>query len=573
MYCPNCGSKLDDDAKFCTSCGYNIDDAKENNDSNDYNTHSDKKDYRQVNNQDLEDNKTEKIVIPNGNKNTNENRQTITSDDKDSTQSVSLSKGTLKKVGLAVLILAIALFGYRTWSNRPVQIALSDYYNVSFQGADGYGQLDYEFDESKFVNENKDKIKLNYPEAGGRIPNPISLSTDLANSIDFNTEVFVEPEENLSNGDEVTLNFNNDSLDIENYYNVKIKNDSKKVVVDGLKEVKEVNPADYYEVEVEGVSPNASLNIVKKENAPEYLENVRAYADQSNILSSGEEVEIKFEYDENYLIENYGVVISPNTIKVTIDGIASYVSSYDELSDEDKKELEEEAGYQIDDQVKKWTEADLSKKELIGTVTISPKDSGGYFSSYNNVYLIYGITATENIPEKDYKYDFSYYTYIRFDDVLNSEDDDLYKEVKASNKSLRHRAAVEAGKNESIYYSGYYFMEELMNDIYNSYDQDSYNYEISFDLDEYRVETDGVAGDYQSDRGPLLRLDEDGNAYYIQYGEEALEGTWEGDGENFKLSLRGINNASALSGIVTESKKIRIPDQEGWSGEVFTKMY
>mgnify|MGYP006999605044 CR=1 FL=1 len=102
---------------------------------------------------------------------------------------------------------------------------------------------------------------------------------------------------------------------------------------------------------------------------------------------------------------------------------------------------------------------------------------------------------------------------------------------------------------------------------------EAYDYDISFNLDDYRVKTDGVANDYQSDRGPLLRLGEDGNAYYVQYDDETLDGTWEGDGENFKLSLRGINEGKPLSGIVTESKKIRLPDQDGWSGEVFTKMY
>lgn len=175
--------------------------------------------------------------------------------------------------------------------------------------------------------------------------------------------------------------------------------------------------------------------------------------------------------------------------------------------------------------------------------------------------------------EKDYNYYFSYYTFVKFDGVLNSTDDNLYEDVNINSKTLRHIAQINPGENQEIVYTGFYFMEQLMDTIYNDYNQESYDYDLSFNLDDYRVKTDGVANDYQSDRGPILRLSENGNAYYVQYDDEVLEGTWEGDGENFKLSLRGINEGKALSGVVTESKKIRIPDQEGWSGEVFTKMY
>lgn len=112
-----------------------------------------------------------------------------------------------------------------------------------------------------------------------------------------------------------------------------------------------------------------------------------------------------------------------------------------------------------------------------------------------------------------------------------------------------------------------------MDKLYSHYSEDNYNYEVSFNLDDYRIKSDGLAGDYQSDKGPRLRLTEDGKAYYIQYEKEALEGSWEEDGKNFKLSLKGINKGKALEGVITDSKKLRIPDQGGWSGEAFVKMY
>lgn len=308
--------------------------------------------------------------------------------------------------------------------------------------------------------------------------------------------MFIDPEENLSNGDEVTLSFNNESIDIENYYKVKIKNDNKKVKVDGLKEVAEIDPSDYYEVEVEGISPNASLKIVKKEDAPEYFDLVTADVDKKDHLFSGDEVTIKFNYDEDRLINEYGVVISPESIKVPIDGIASYISSYDELSDSDKKEIEEEADYQVDEQARDWTDADLTNKNLIGTVTVSPKqEDGSWGSSGNHLYLIYEITANENIPEKNYNYDFSYYNFVKFDDVLNSEDDQLYDDANINKKNLRHRAQIKPGEKQIIYYPGYYFMEQLMDKIYGDYNHESYDYDLSFNLDDYRVKTDGVAND------------------------------------------------------------------------------
>lgn len=176
-------------------------------------------------------------------------------------------------------------------------------------------------------------------------------------------------------------------------------------------------------------------------------------------------------------------------------------------------------------------------------------------------------------PEKNYKYDFNYYTFVEFTDVLNSQDDGLYQNVDISQNTLRHRASTDARGYEDIYYEGFYFMDLLMKKLYDNFSDDSYNYSISFNLDNYRVKSNGIAGDYQSDQGPLLRLADDGSAYYIQYEDEALEGIYSAGGNNLKLSLSGINNGEPLEGIVTESNKIRIPDQDGWTGEVFTKLY
>ena len=561
MYCPNCGAELDNDAKFCTSCGNKIEDEPKLSHSHENHT--------VINEKPLEDDQTDKIIIPSSDNNTKQ-----TSQSPKPSQSVSMSKTTLRNIALGILALLLIGAGYRYWKNRPVEIALADYYDVTFEGADGFGRLNYEFDEAKFVNDNRDKIQYLYPSRETARINPIEITSELANELDYYTEVFAEPAEELSNGDEVKLSFNTDVLDIENVYKVKVKNTDKTVKVDGLMEVSEVSPADYFEVEVEGISPNASLSVVRKDDAPEYFEFVYPRADKTNNLSSGDEVEITFDYDEEAFIEEYGVIISPKTIKVPIDGLASYISSYDELSNEDKKEIEEEAGYQIDDQVRGWSEADLTNKELVGTITISPKENSGYnWGSNNYLYLVYKLTATENIPEKNYKYNFSYYNFVEFTNVLNSEDDDLYENVDISNKTLKHRVTPDATGFESIYYEGYYFMDLLMKKLYDNFSEDSYNYDISFNLDDYRVKSSGIAGDYQSDQGPILRLAEDGNAYYIQYGDEALEGSYSGDGEDFRLSLRGINDGKALSGIVTESKKIRVPDQGGWSGEVFTKLY
>lgn len=452
-------------------------------------------------------------------------------------------------------------------------INLSDYYNIRFEGADGYGRVNYEFDKKKFMDKNKEKIRSTYDDPSVRT-NPVALADSVSEFISYNTEVITDPEENLSNGEEVTVDFTIESYEIENYYKVKINSDSKKVKVEGLKEVKTADPSEFFDFEVEGISPNANLNIIRKEDVPDYLDYVQVNADKTSGLRLGDEVEVNFTFQEDTLINDYGVVIEPKSIKIPIDGVASYISSYDELSDEDKSEIEEEAGYQVDDEVKSWTLSDLTKKDLIGTITISPKSEDSYWGSANNrVILVYDMTCTENIPEENYKYDFSYFTYVEFSDVLNSSDDDLYKSVDISGKSLSHRAQMEDGDTKTIYFKGYYFMDQLMDKLYSHYSEDNYNYEISFNLDDYRIKSDGLAGDYQSDKGPRLRLTEDGKAYYIQYEKEALEGSWEEDGKNFKLSLKGINKGKALEGVITDSKKLRIPDQGGWSGEAFVKMY
>lgn len=544
MYCPKCGEKLDDDAKFCTSCGEN-----------------------------LEEDVTKKVYTSSdstSNK-TSENEDDIYGENKKTT---SISKSKLKKLGIGAAILLLVLLLLRYFNNRPHEISLSDYYNVEFEGFDGYGKLNYNFDSEKFVNGNQGKIKYASSQYNSMNQDPQSIASDLANYIAINTDISVDKEKDISNGDEITLNFNNDSQDVENFYKVKIKNDSKKVKVEGLEPVKEVDPSAYFDVLATGIEPNAKIEITKKEDAPEYADLLRPSVDKSNNLSNGDEVEISYDNDDEYLLKHYGVVINPPTSKFTVEGLPSYVKSYANLADGDKKDIEEEAGYQLDDMSKEWTKATLSDKELIGTITVTPKDPAKSYSIYNNrIYLVYKLTAHEENDEYNYKNDFNYFTYVDFTDVIDSKDDQLYGEVNVASTRLRHLASMDEDKKEDIYYTGYYFMDRLVDDIRQDYNEEEYNYDISFNLDDYRISSDGIAGDYNDGSSNYLRLTEDGKAYYQDYSSQVVEGTYSEDGDKFTLKLRGVRNGEPIEGVITDKKKVRIPDLNGKSSEAFEKMY
>lgn len=544
MYCPKCGEKLDDDAKYCTSCGETID-----------------------------QNVKKKVYTSSGN-NSSKNEKSTANVYTDNKSTTSISKNTLKKLGIGAGILILVLLIFKFINNKPVEIALSDYYYTEFEGYDGYGKLNYRFDGEKFINDNQGKIKYANARDNSMGQNPQAIASDLAHSLALNTNVLIDDNKALSNGDEVTLNFDNTNADLENFYKVKIKNDSKKVKVEGLEPVKEVDPSAYFDVLATGIEPNAKIEITKKEDAPEYADLLRPSVDKSNNLSNGDEVEISYDNDDEYLLNHYGVVINPPTSKFTVEGLPSYVKSYANLADGDKKDIEEEAGYQLDDMSKEWTKATLSDKELIGTITVTPKDPAKSYSIYNNrIYLVYKLTAHEENDEYNYKNDFNYFTYVDFTDVIDSKDDQLYGEVNVASTRLRHLASMDEDKEEDIYYTGYYFMDRLVDDIRQDYNEEEYNYDISFNLDDYRISSDGIAGDYNDGSSNYLRLTEDGKAYYQDYSSQVVEGTYSEDGDKFTLKLRGVRNGEPIEGVITDKKKVRIPDLNGKSSEAFEKMY
>lgn len=116
-------------------------------------------------------------------------------------------------------------------------------------------------------------------------------------------------------------------------------------------------------------------------------------------------------------------------------------------------------------------------------------------------------------------------------------------------------------------------MDRLVDDIRQDYNEEEYNYDISFNLDDYRISSDGIAGDYNDGSSNYLRLTEDGKAYYQDYSSQVVEGTYSEDGDKFTLKLRGVRNGEPIEGVITDKKKVRIPDLNGKSSEAFEKMY
>jgi hypothetical protein len=143
--------------------------------------------------------------------------------------------------------------------------------------------------------------------------------------------------------------------------------------------------------------------------------------DKSSELSNGDEVVLKASDSSvnDYLAKNYGVVISPTEKTYTVEGLDSYVTSKDEVSDDVLKEMQSQSEDVIKSLSAKWSDnCTLVSSDYVGYYLLVPKGSTSYYGDNNNIYLVYKLTASLTTDEYNPAVNYSYYYVIRYNNLL-----------------------------------------------------------------------------------------------------------------------------------------------------------
>ncbi len=335
---------------------------------------------------------------------------------------------------------------------------------VNFKGSDGYGECEIE-NEYGWISDVQDY----YSKAK-------SVTSEQIEQIEYALEMTVdydiEPSENLSNGDTVTITPKIDSLADD--YAFDLVGEPVTVTVEGLEKVEEFDPFEGVKVSFDGISPNGSVVISSEQS------DITFTADKSSGLSNGDKVTVTAEpsYGMSEYAAEHGKVFSKTENEYTVEGLASYAMKLDDIPDETKDKMKSQSNDSITASAATWAEGNsLKKSEFLGYYFLTPKD-GFSTSNCNILYCVYkntssvtGVKAGANSDTKAETGEETYYTYCRFENIMVLPDGTCSVNLSGVEMPSPYSTTVKSAYGKyswgsvSFYtYTGYADLDSMFND-------------------------------------------------------------------------------------------------------------
>lgn len=215
---------------------------------------------------------------------------------------------------LLVLVVGIALM----LTGKTKTIDLSTYTSVSYEGYNGYGKAELQFDRERFLSDWRKKIRF----GRGRLARSYKRAARGDDPADFLYERFLEvsaaldtkERADLKNGDSVQLHWSldkDDDRDIQKTFGVKLKHEDQSFTVEGLEEIRTFDPFAQIELRLDGTSPNgrASLEIQDDSN---FIRELTIELDKRDDLKNGDSVTASIDEERvSYFIQKHGIAPSP----------------------------------------------------------------------------------------------------------------------------------------------------------------------------------------------------------------------------------------------------------------------
>ena len=281
--------------------------------------------------------------------------------------------GGIAAVLVLVIVLAVVL-------SQPKTIDLDQLVKVDFSGYDTVGTAYAHFDEEALNAQlakalNAEKVSLTSLEGYLACRSAISLSLD--------------QDQNLSNGDEVTVNIDCNNEMVKGY-KVKFTGGAHKFTVEGLEPVREIDPFAGLKVSFSGISPNGSVEY-SYEGGDEYLSQYSFQSDKSSGLRNGDAVTITLPGFEAENTVRSGYRLTEQSKTYTVEGLDEYVDSYEDLPEEFinhvKQESEDIISAYIAQSYNK--ECPTGELEYAGYAFLCAKSAEDAYNGYNRLVSVF----------------------------------------------------------------------------------------------------------------------------------------------------------------------------------------
>lgn len=344
---------------------------------------------------------------------------------------------------------------------------------ISFNGYNGYGTCTLE-NEYEWINSVLDW----YGDSINEMQQAKS-EIELMDTVSYE----IDKPENLSNGDTVTVTVKIGSAADD--YAFKLTGDKITATVEGLEEVEEFDPFENISVVYNGFAPKgtATIKSESEDNAIFYE------TDKSTGLSNGDKITVtaSSKYDMNQYAQLFGKVFSSEEKEFTVEGLASYASSIDEIPEDAKNKMLSQASDSIKADCASWKKGNsLKSSEFIGYYFLKNKE-GFEEEPYNELYCVYKNTANMKglLRDGDGKTEVTgeevYYTFYRYSDIVLMPDGTCSVDL-SSGTLTDNRIESDYGYWDwfAVFYTfdGYKDLDSMFNDCITK-KVDKYDYETT----------------------------------------------------------------------------------------------
>ena len=248
-----------------------------------------------------------------------------------------------------IAVVVVAIVALVVVKNQKKKVNINDYISVEYNGYETAGTAYVDFDETGFseavIKAQGKKLKnvkslddLDWSDLTDLMG---SSNWDLMDSITFD----VKPDSDLSNGDVVTVTASWNE-DYEKKAGVKILSKEQEFTVEGLEEVKEVDPFEDIEVTFSGTPPYVYPNWTNN-SEDDYLRYLWFNFEDYDSLDVGDTVTLTVDESEENALAN-GYKFTQTSKEYIVSGVDSYVTSAADISADNLDSMKNEATDALD---------------------------------------------------------------------------------------------------------------------------------------------------------------------------------------------------------------------------------
>ena len=484
MFCTSCGNKINEGQKFCVKCGakvisYESDNKPESRVERKPEKKVERKPEKKPDNTPGNNAEVmpdmmfddEPYVSPglNSGRSTSVNTQgnvpgntpgAFSGNSPVSNNSFGNGIGIDKKMiaGAAALVTVIIVMLLFIAFHKP-SINVEDYVTVDYSGSNHYATAEVELDREGLVNDaiNNGLIKADEYHRLLDLTKYISMTVT-------NTE-------GLSNGDEVDVEIQYDKKQFKNF-GIRLKGKNKKVKIENLSDVIEIDAFDKIEVTFEGTSPHVSANVELKDDELKYYVSPEIEGDSYEI-KLGDKIKVVLNVDENELLEEKGMHVTALSKEYVCENVDAYVDSASQIPENIMESMRSNADdYFRSNAASNWDPSvSIKSYEPVGNYFLKRKDGDDWSYQQNQIYLIFKATVKKEGEKK-----FSYYHYVKYTDIIMLKDGTCSVDISSFDAPSGSWFSDEGFEKYDLYFGGYKDMDSLFNHCVTS-QIDEYEYE------------------------------------------------------------------------------------------------